>query len=336
MRRALELAATPDAPTGPNPRVGAVILGPDGTAVGEGYHHGAGTPHAEVDALRDAGERAHGATAVVTLEPCNHTGRSGPCAAALVKWGIARVVYGQADHSRAAAGGADHLLAAGLSVEADVLAAEAALLNPVFSFAMAERRPFVTYKFAASLDGRIAAGDGSSQWITGQAAREDAHSLRSEVDAILIGTGTALVDNPRLTVRTPAPSVAAPLRVVVGVRPLPPDAHLLDGSAPTLLVPEHEPTAVLAKLADRDVQHVLIEGGPTLAAAFFRAALVDRVVAYLAPTLIGSGPAALSDIGVKTLDEAWRLQLTDVAVVGDDVRIVASVARPEHVNREGN
>jgi diaminohydroxyphosphoribosylaminopyrimidine deaminase/5-amino-6-(5-phosphoribosylamino)uracil reductase len=341
MRRALELAADPHAPQGPNPRVGAVVLDPDGCVVGEGHHKGAGTPHAEVDALRDAGVRARGATAVVTLEPCNHTGRTGPCTSALIDAGIARVVYGQADRGRAAAGGADRLRAAGLSVEGAIFAEDAEALNPVFTFAITEGRPFVTYKFAATLDGRTAAGDGSSQWITGPDARDDAHRLRAEVDAILVGTGTAFADNPQLTVRGPgaltASAVAAvqPLRVVVGNRVLAPGMHLLDDTAPMLQVRTHDPAVVLNLLEDRGVHHALLEGGPTLAAAFFRANLVDRVVTYLSPTLIGSGPAAISDIGIKSLDEALRLQLNDVAVVGNDVRITASVVRLDHSRTDG-
>jgi len=325
MRRALELASAPDAPTGPNPRVGAVLLDADGVIVAEGHHRGAGTPHAEVDALERAGDRVRGATVVVTLEPCNHQGRTGPCTAALVDAGVVRVVFAQSDRSAVAAGGSERLRKAGVSVEGGVLEAAAAKLNPAFTFATTERRPYVTYKFAATMDGRIAAADGSSRWITGPMARADVHRLRSEVDAIVVGTGTVLSDNPQLTVRGVPGVTATPLRVVVGERELPADLGVFDDAAPTLRLLTRDPRTVLAELGDRDVQHVLIEGGPTLAAAFLRAGLVNQVVAYVAPALLGAGPSAVSDFGIQSLDEAPRLLVTGVESLGGDVRITASV-----------
>jgi len=333
MRRALQLAATPGVPRGPNPRVGCVLLDRQGRIVGEGHHRGAGTAHAEVDALRGAGALARGATAVVTLEPCAHTGRTGPCTRALRDAGVRRVVFGQLDPNPVAAGGARELAQAGVEVVGGVLAEECAELNGAWSFAVTHGRPLLTWKVAASLDGRVAASDGSSRWITGPQARADVHRLRSQVDAVLIGTGTALADDPSLTVRDADGALAGrqPLRVVMGRRPIPPGAALRDGRAPLLVYPDQSPPEVLGALAARDVQHVLLEGGPTLAAAFVRARLVDRVVWYVAPVLLGAGAPAVGGLGVDGIDEALRLQVCTVTRIGHDVRVDATmgpVTRP--------
>ncbi|MFN8170009.1 MAG: bifunctional diaminohydroxyphosphoribosylaminopyrimidine deaminase/5-amino-6-(5-phosphoribosylamino)uracil reductase RibD [Candidatus Nanopelagicales bacterium] len=331
MRRALELAATPGVPLGPNPRVGCVLLAPDAAVVAEGFHRGAGTPHAEVDALSRAGDRARGATAVVTLEPCDHTGRTGPCSEALLAAGVARVVVAQLDPNPVAAGGARRLRAAGVEVETGLLAAQAEALNPAWTFAVTHGRPFVTWKTASTLDGRIAAADGTSRWITSAEARAEVHGLRASVDAVVVGTGTVLADDPHLAVRRDgevAPG-AQPLRVVVGLRDVPPTARVLDDAAPTLHLRTHDPVEALADLHAREVRHVLLEGGPTLAAAFVRAGVVDAVRWYVAPALLGSGAAALGDAGMSTIAQALRLQVTDVARVGADVRIDARVVRAE-------
>ncbi len=336
MLRALELAAR-----GPrrdaNPRVGCVLVDRAGTVVGEGWHRGAGTAHAEVVALAQAGDAARGGTAVVTLEPCDHTGRTGPCSAALLRAGIARVVIGQRDPDPLAAGGADTLARAGVAVVQGPLAEQAQALNRYWSHAVATGRPFVTWKFAATLDGRSAAADGSSRWITGEPARADAHRRRAEAGALLVGTGTALADDPQLTVRTPAEAGAVtgpdpadgppPLRVVLGERDLPDGARLRDGAAGTLQLRHRDPAAALAELAARQVRHVWLEGGPTLAAAFWRAHLVDEVVAYLAPALLGSGAPAVSDLGIATIEDTARLELVDLARLGPDLRLVLAPAR---------
>ena len=325
MRRALELAADPSAPAGPNPRVGAVILDREGAVVGEGFHRGAGSDHAEVAALRASGARARGGTAVVSLEPCHHQGRTGPCSRALLTAGVERVVYAQSESGRRATGGGSWLRAAGLQVESGVLEQEAAALNPIYTRARELGRPFVTYKFAATLDGRVAAADGTSRWITGRPARADAHRLRAEVDAILVGTGTALADDPALTVRGVESCRHRPLRVVMGLRDLPTAAAVFDEEAPTRQLRTRDPHEVLAVLTDDDVDHLLVEGGPTVAASFVEHGLVDRVVVYVAPVLLGSGPTALSDAGIGTLSEALRLTEPEVKRVGDDVRIVGLV-----------
>ena len=331
MRRAIEVARA-EPRTLPNPRVGCVLLLPGATSLDDGVlaigvHHGAGTAHAEVDALAQAGEAARGATAVVTLEPCNHTGRTGPCTQALLDAGVARVVFGQGDPNPPAAGGADVLRSAGVDVEAGVLAEEAEALNVEWSFAVSHGRPFVTWKYAATLDGLSAAPDGTSQWITGPESRRDVHRLRAEADAIMAGTGSVLADDPRLTVRgdddLPLPRERQPLRVVVGETPIPSHHRVHDHLAPTLLLPTRDPVAVLEALAERELRHVWLEGGPRLAGAFWSAGLVDRVIGYLAPALLGSGRAAMEG-EASTLTDMRRLRLDDLTRVGDDIRIIGT------------
>ena len=325
MRRAIALAERGLGSTSPNPIVGCVIVGVDGTVVGEGFHARAGGPHAEVIALRDADGLAQGATAYVTLEPCRHTGRTPPCTQALIEAGVSRVVFAVDDPDPVAGHGADDLRAAGVIVEAGLLHDEAARSNAAWLHRTRTGRPHVTWKYAATLDGRVAAADGTSRWITGAAARHDVHLLRARSDAIVVGTGTVLADDPQLDVRLPGVTIAKPpLRVVVGHRPLPATAKVLDDSAPTVVIADHDPGAVLKLLADRDVVSVLLEGGPTLAGAFVAAGLVDRVVAYLAPTLLGAGLPALGDAGIETLAAALKLRIDAIDLVGDDVRITAS------------
>ena len=323
MRRALEIAATPGVPRGPNPRVGCVLLAPDGSTIAEGLHRGAGTPHAEAAALAEAGTAARGATAVVTLEPCNHTGRTGPCAEALLAAGVRRVVYAQADPNPVARGGAERLRDAGVDVEGGLMADDAEAVNRAWSFAVTHGRPFVTWKFATTLDGRSAAADGTSRWITGEAARARVHALRATVDAIVVGTGTVLADDPALTARDPGGGdrERQPLRVVVGHRDVPAGFRL---DAPDVLhLRTHDPAAVLAALRARGVVDVLLEGGPRLAGAFVAARCVDRVLAYLAPALLGAGRAALADAGVGTIGGIRRLQIDEVCRVGEDVLVDA-------------
>lgn len=321
MDRALGLAARSPL-ADPNPRVGCVLVADDGCIVGEGWHHGAGTPHAEVDALRAAGPDAAGATAYVTLEPCNHQGRTGPCAQALVRAGVRRVVYAQADPNPAASGGAATLAAGGVEVLGGVRVGEAARLNEAWTFSVTRGRPFVSWKVAGTLDGRTAAADGTSAWITGPLARLDVHRLRSHCGAIVVGTGTVLADDPRLTVRRPdgTNEPRQPVRVVVGHRGIPADARVLSSEAPTLLLRE-DPAGVLTRLQEAGVRHVWLEGGATLAAAFLTAGLIDEIVAYIAPALLGSGPPLVGGLSIATLADAHRYALADVTRLGDDVRL---------------
>ncbi|WP_431909235.1 bifunctional diaminohydroxyphosphoribosylaminopyrimidine deaminase/5-amino-6-(5-phosphoribosylamino)uracil reductase RibD [Nonomuraea jabiensis] len=488
MARAVELAGHGHGTTSPNPVVGCVVLDADGRVAGEGFHAYAGGPHAEVVALAQAGERARGGTAYVTLEPCDHTGRTGPCSLALLAAGVARVVIAVPDPNPRAAGGAARLRAHGVSVTSGVLGAEGERVNEEWLTYARLGRSHVTWKFAATLDGRSAAEDGTSQWITSPAARADVHRLRAAADAIVAGIGTVLADDPHLTARpgptsdigsaapasagrasvgpssagpssagpasvgpatadpalagpaslpptTGAASVGAatsaavarpaggaaggaegrqgvgtgrrsggdagpgdsatapgdggqsggqdgevagtgvsrdskarvgwtapasaavgdgrgaggrgPLRVVVDTRGrTPQDARVLDDSAPTLVaiaedadtelkadllrLPRHgrglDLEALLKELAAREVVSVFLEGGPTLAGEFLRQGLVDRVVAYLAPALLGSGRAALGAAGVGTIGEMHRLTFDEISPIGPDVRLIARPA----------
>jgi diaminohydroxyphosphoribosylaminopyrimidine deaminase/5-amino-6-(5-phosphoribosylamino)uracil reductase len=323
MRHAITLARRGLGSTSPNPIVGCVILDDAQRVVGEGFHRRAGGPHAEAAALRAAGVRARGGTAVATLEPCRHTGRTGPCTQALIEAGVTRVVYAVPDPSPRARGGADQLRSAGIEVVGGVLADEAARSNEAWLHFASTGRPFVTWKFAATLDGRTAAADGTSRWITGAAARDDAHRLRGEHDAVMVGSGTALVDDPSLTVRRGVLTSRQPLRVVVGRRELPSSAKVFDDAAPTLTVREHDPDLVLKELAGRDVVSVLLEGGATLAGAFMRAGRVDKVVAYLAPAFLGAGKSVLADAGITTISDILRWRVDDVEAVGRDLRLTA-------------
>ncbi len=329
MARALVLARR--GPVGINPRVGCVIVDARGEVAGEGWHDGVGSPHAEVLAVRAAGGRASGGTAVVTLEPCAHRGRTGPCVDALVAAGVGRVMYGCADLNPAAGGGGAALLDAGVEVlplDDRLLSNECEALVARWAFGIRHGRPFVTWKFAATLDGRSAAPDGSSRWITGAQARADVHARRAEHDTVLVGTGTVLVDDPQLTARDSAGRLAArqPLRAVVGMRDLPSDARVLDSDALTALVRTRDPRHALAQLWARGSRDVWLEGGPTLAAAFLRAGLVDEVVAYVAPALLGGGVAAVADLGVRGVGGVARFDLVDVAVIGGDIRVIARPA----------
>jgi diaminohydroxyphosphoribosylaminopyrimidine deaminase/5-amino-6-(5-phosphoribosylamino)uracil reductase len=324
MRRAIELAARGLGTTSPNPVVGCVILGPDGGVVGEGWHAHAGGPHAEVAALADAGERARGGTAVVSLEPCAHTGRTGPCTDALLAAGVRRVVYAVDDPNPSMAGGREVLQAAGVEVVAGVLATEAERGNEAWLHVIRTGRPFVIWKFASSLDGQVAAADGSSRWITGPEARFDVHRLRAEVDAVAVGVGTVLADDPALTIRTDPPSARQPLRVVFDRSGrTPKDARVCDAEADTLIT-AMAPEQALAELHSRGVVSLLLEGGPTLAGAFWAEGLIDKVVGYYAPALLGGArfPVLIGG-GIDTITAAGRLVLQDVTRIGDDVRLTS-------------
>jgi diaminohydroxyphosphoribosylaminopyrimidine deaminase/5-amino-6-(5-phosphoribosylamino)uracil reductase len=325
MARARELGAAVLGTTSPNPAVGAVVLAADGTPVGEGATRPPGGPHAEVVALAQAGERARGGTAVVTLEPCAHTGRTGPCADALVAAGIARVVVAVPEPTALAGGGADRLRAAGIEVELGVERDEAERgALAAWLTGVREHRPFVVWKVAATLDGRVAAADGTSRWITGREARAAVHRLRATCDAVVVGSGTAVTDDPQLTVRDGEGHVVGPqpLRVVVDRRGrVPASARVHDDAAPTVVSSAGSPAELLAELFGRDVRRVLLEGGPTLAAAFLRAGLVDEAVVHLAPTLLGSGPSLVGDLGISTMGDALSFSIVDLLPMGGDVQI---------------
>lgn len=348
MRRAIELAARGLGSTSPNPVVGCVITDASGAVVGEGWHERAGGPHAEIHALNAAGPAARGGTAYVTLEPCNHTGRTGPCARALIDAGIARVVYAVSDPNPQASGGGATLRAAGVDTAAGLLAEEAEAGNAAWLTSVRLGRPYILWKYAATLDGRIAAADGTSRWISSPESRADVHRLRAESDAVVVGSGTLRADDPHLAVRGIDGFTAAdqPLRVVLDTHAtIRPTARVLDEAAPTLIaVAEDADTrhlagvelarlpydkygisvdALLGELYGRGIRSVLLEGGPTLAGAFVAAGAVDKVVGYLAPVLLGAGPLALADAGIGTLADALRLRITETVRIGTDIRVTA-------------
>jgi diaminohydroxyphosphoribosylaminopyrimidine deaminase/5-amino-6-(5-phosphoribosylamino)uracil reductase len=314
MTRALALAAGVRTSTSPNPWVGALLVTADGTE-----HEGATEPpggrHAEIVALDAAGEAARGATVYTTLEPCSHHGRTGPCVDALLAAGVARVVVALEDPDPQVAGrGLASLREAGVEVVTDVLTGDAATLLAPYLKHRRTGRPYVVLKLAATLDGRTAAPDGTSQWITGEAARADAHRLRAESDAVLVGAGTVRADDPSLTVRhVDGPD---PLRVVLGHAP--PDAKV----HPALEL-EGELDAVLDELGGRGVVQALVEGGATVAHAFHRAGLVDRYVVYLAPALFGGDDATglFAGPGAATIADLWRGRIVATDRLGDDLRI---------------
>jgi len=325
MARARELGLRVLGTTSPNPPVGAVLLDANGVVVGEGATSPPGGPHAEVHALAQAGARARGGTAVVTLEPCSHTGRTGPCTEALIAAGVARVVVAVPEPTPLAGGGAARLRAAGVDVELGAEEAEAAggaLAG--WLTGVREQRPQVIWKVATTVDGRVAAADGTSRWITGPEARAEVHRLRATCDAVLVGSGTALADDPQLTVRDDDGRNAErqPLRVVLDRRGrVPATARVHDGAAPTWVSAAPTPAALLAELFTRNVRRVLLEGGPTLAAAFLAAGLVDEAVVHLAPQLLGAGAPMVGGLGITTITAALHLHVTDVTRLGGDVQI---------------
>ncbi|MGH8869369.1 MAG: bifunctional diaminohydroxyphosphoribosylaminopyrimidine deaminase/5-amino-6-(5-phosphoribosylamino)uracil reductase RibD [Actinomycetes bacterium] len=335
MRRAVVLAARGEPATKPNPSVGCVVLDAAGEVAGEGWHAAVGGPHAEVVALTAAAERARGGTVVVTLEPCAHTGRTPPCVDALLEAGVGRVVYAVPDPTGLAGGGAGRLRTAGVDVEGGVLGREAERVNARWLTCSRELRPYTTWKYAASLDGRVAAADGTSRWISGATARAEVHRMRAAHDCIVVGVGTVLADDPQLTARLPdgSPAETQPLRVVVDSSGrTPPRARVRDEAAPTWVVTTADVGAgpdgrvdlgaLMRALAAKGHQDAFVEGGPTLAGALVASGLVDRVVAYVAPLLLGAGPPALGPAGVRTLPDALRLDLDEVGRLGDDVRLV--------------
>ena len=317
MRRALELGWSVRLVTAPNPWVGCVVVDAGGAVVGEGATSAAGGSHAEVAALEAAGGAARGGTAYVTLEPCSHEGRTPPCADAIARAGVVRVVVGVLDpDARVMGGGIEALRRSGIAVVSGVLEGEVSRQLHPYLVQRRTGRPFVVLKLAATMDGRLATPDGSSRWITGASARADVHRLRAESDAVLVGAGTVRADDPQLTVRDSDAGSRQPLRVVLGRAPA--GARVL----PALEL-EGDPRAVLDELGRRGVLQLLVEGGAHVAAEFHRLSLVDRYVFYLAPVLLGGsdGVPMFAGEGARSLTEAWRGSLVAVTPLGDDIRL---------------
>lgn len=330
MHRALELALLGPI-QGVNPQVGAVILNADNEIVAEGYHQGSGTNHAEVMAISALKDKLGvstfpaGHTAVVTLEPCDHTGKTGPCSRALLEAGIRRVVYAVADPGQDSSGGGEFLHQSGVEVVAGVCEAEAEEQGRIWLTANRLGRPFVTLKWASSLDGRSAASDGTSKWISGEQSRSDGHLRRSEVDAILVGTGTVLADDPELTARTADGSYFQhqPLRVILGEREIPDTLRVFNDRAETLHLKTRNIQEALAELFSRGVKHLWVEGGPNVASEFVKLGLVDEFIIYLAPMLLGGPRVALEDIGVGSMAAAIDIEIVEQKLLDNDLFIRA-------------
>ncbi|MFA7240988.1 MAG: bifunctional diaminohydroxyphosphoribosylaminopyrimidine deaminase/5-amino-6-(5-phosphoribosylamino)uracil reductase RibD [Sulfuricellaceae bacterium] len=348
MARALQLAENGLYTTSPNPRVGCVIVR-DGEIVGTGWHERAGEPHAEIHALREAGAAAHGATVYVTLEPCSHYGRTPPCAQALIEAGVARVVVAMKDPNPLVAGeGLEMLRQAGIQTEHGLLETQAHELNVGFVYRMTCGRPWVRLKIAASLDGKTALNNGVSQWITNEPARRDVHRLRARSCAVLTGIGTVLADDPRLDVRA-VETTRQPLRIVVDSRlRTPPTAKML-GSGATLIVTGNDDSETLDKLrkagaallvlplqngcidleqmlvelAKREINEITVEAGPILSGALLQAGLVDELVIYQAPLLLGDKARGMFAMTELTSLPGLELRVKNVAMVGCDMRIRA-------------
>lgn len=350
MARALQLAAKGKYTTKPNPMVGCVLVN-DGKVVGEGFHQKAGEAHAEVLAIQAAGDQAKGATAYVTLEPCAHQGRTGPCADALIDAGVAKVIAAMRDPNPDVNGkGIDKLRAAGVGVQSGLLEAQAKQLNRGFIKRMSQGLPWVRVKLAMSMDGRTALANGESQWISGNASRKDVAQLRAQSGAILTSSGTVRNDNPKLTVRGLDVPFVPPVRVMLDAGlALPTTLNLYNDDAPTLVYHDQmarrpqdmsdeqaaqtlvqvaaqgvhvDLHAVLSDLAQRGINEVQIEAGHTLAGAFLSAGLVDELMLYIAPCLLGSSAMPLlGGMDIASMDARHQMRITDVRQMGDDLRV---------------
>jgi diaminohydroxyphosphoribosylaminopyrimidine deaminase/5-amino-6-(5-phosphoribosylamino)uracil reductase len=320
LKRANELACLGLGLTGSNPIVGAVVVDSAGKIIGEGFHKSG--PHAEVVALEQAGQLAQGATLFVTLEPCNHQGKTGPCTEAIIKAGINKVVYAVSDPNALASGGAKKLEAAGIEVifNGDVL--EIAQSNRAWLHKIKNNRPYFIWKIATTLDGRTAAIDGSSKWITGPESRAEVSKLRSESNAILIGTATALADNPNLIPRDiEKVNKVNPVRIVMGMREIPSDFNLHNDEAETVFVHSHDFSDLLKLCAERDFNQVFVESGSELGTALLKAGLIDELIIFQAASLLGSGLSFIGDLGATNIKEKMDFALRDVAQFGNDLKI---------------
>jgi diaminohydroxyphosphoribosylaminopyrimidine deaminase/5-amino-6-(5-phosphoribosylamino)uracil reductase len=327
MQRAIALSENGLGRTAPNPIVGAVIVAADGTVIAEGFHDRTScADHAEVVALKNAGERARGATMYVTLEPCNHTGATAPCTQAIIDAGIKSVVYAVSDPNPVAAGGAAVLKAAGIDVVAGVGVDEATHSNRAWLTKIIKGRPFITWKVAATLDGKVAAVDATSQWITNEASRADVQKVRRSVDAIMVGTQTVIADDPHLIPRD-GNTGSNPLRIVCGTQELPKDANVFNDVAPTKVIASKDLGVIASELLALGVNHILLESGPTLATAMLQAGMLDELMMYQSSSVLGAGKSFVADLGVLSIDNAIRMQRISTETFGDDIKSVYRIAK---------
>ena len=331
MQRAIALAEKGLGKTAPNPIVGAVIVDATGAIIAEGFHDRMNSAdHAEVIAIKAAGYKAKGSTIVVTLEPCNHTGSTGPCAQAIIDAGITTVVYAVSDPNPHAAGGADTLRAAGITVIEGVLKAEAAHSNRAWLMKIRKNRPFFTWKVATTLDAMVAATDGTSKWITNETSRADVQVLRRQADAILVGTNTVLADDPHLIPRGEFAGYSHnPVRVICGEQTLPTDAKVFDNAADTVVVASKDLDVLLENLNELGVNHVFVEAGPTLGSAMLDHCLLDELIIYQAPSLLGSGKQFFIFDYPSTISNQMRLDHISTHILDGDVKSVYSIRNGE-------
>jgi diaminohydroxyphosphoribosylaminopyrimidine deaminase / 5-amino-6-(5-phosphoribosylamino)uracil reductase len=322
MQRAITLSEKGLGKCAPNPIVGAVIIDKDGNVIGEGFHDRMNSKdHAEVIAINNAGVRTKGATMVVTLEPCNHVGQSGPCTQAIIEAGITTVVYAVSDPNPQASGGQAKLKAAGINVVSNVLVKEAAYSNRAWLTKIAKKRPYFIWKVATTLDAKIAASDGSSKWISNEVSRSDVQRLRRESDAILVGTNTVVVDNPHLIPHGNFNGYTHnPIRVICGEQELSKDSKVFDDAARTVVVKSKDLNQLVAKLSELELNQVFVEAGPTLASAMIKASLIDEVIIYQAPTLLGAGKTFYINELNSSINDQLRLEHISTQVLAGDLK----------------
>ena len=327
MQRAIALSENGLGRTAPNPIVGAVIVGTDGSVIAEGFHdRHKSADHAEVVALKIAGEKARGATMYVTLEPCNHTGATGPCTQAIIDAGIKSVVYAVTDPNTVASGGAAALKAAGIEVVAGVGEDEASYSNRAWLTKILKGRPFITWKVAATLDGKVAAADGTSKWITNDASRADVQKVRRSVDAIMVGTQTVIADNPYLVPHDGA-ATKNPLRIVCGTQELQKSANVFNDAAPTKVIASKDLKVIAAEVLATGVNHIVLESGPTLATAMLQAGMLDELMLYQGASVLGAGKSFVADLGISTIENAMSMQRISTETFGNDVKTVYRIAK---------
>jgi len=316
MARAIECARLGLGKTFPNPIVGAVITTPNGEFVSEGFHQGG--HHAEVVAIKAAKEIPAGSIIYVTLEPCNHHGKTPPCAEAIIKAGISKVVYAVSDPNPVASGGTTTLRQAGIEVSSGLQEIEAAFVNRAWLTKIAKDRPRITWKIASTMDGKVTAQDGSSKWITGELARADVALMRSHSDAVVTSTGTVKTDNPLLTSKGIGKN---PVRIVMGESEIAADANINNGDAETIFIKSRDAKELMALVKERGFNEVLIESGPTFGTALLRENLIDEIVLFQAPTFLGSGTPSISDLGITNISGRLDFEIADVEVIGADLKI---------------
>ena len=316
MARAIECASYGLGKTFPNPIVGAVITSATGEFISEGYHQGA--DHAEVVAIRDAKEIPAGSILYVSLEPCNHHGKTPPCVDAIIESGFKKVVYAISDPNPVAAGGSERLRGAGIEVLSGIGAVQAIHENRAWLTKIEKSRPRITWKIASTMDGKVTAADGSSKWITGELARADVAKIRAQADAIVTSTATVIADDPLLTSKGLGKN---PVRIVMGLSEIKGDSQILGSDAETVLIKSHDFNELISLANDRGFNQLLIESGPTLGTALLRDDLVDEIILFQAPTFLGSGKPSIGDLGISNISARLDFDITDVEVIGADLKI---------------